>query len=50
MFVHGGNGGKRKGGWVGVGEREKWGGELSDISSHKYTNPIGTGPHPYDLI
>lgn len=30
-----------------------WGGaesKLSDVSSYKDNNPIGSGPHPYDLI
>ena len=40
-------------GKVGRGERERERGReggLSDLSSHKDTNPIGTGPHPYNLI
>lgn len=34
-------------GRVGVGGGES---ELSDVSSDKDNNPIGSGPHPYDLI
>jgi len=39
--------------WVAVRQRKREGereGGPSDLSSHKDTNPIGTGPHPYNLI
>ena len=39
--------------WVGRSERERERGREggpSDLSSHKDTNPIGTGPHPYNLV